>query len=197
MVILTSSKLVYRTTIEFHPHREHVARHKHPRTNAVYCSSRDALSCQNAQYFASTTHHLNCGIPVKNDKHDDKHNQRRHTHQASKLTLPPHTRHSVRLFWGLQMLDVLHSLLLFPWAYSKLQEAKCFLWPTAELHFALQAPRPSLTASSVSVCSCRPLSQISTTPRPAIPKFAPGLQSLKGVLRNQAYLQVGDDHFHV
>jgi hypothetical protein len=46
------------------------------------------------------------------------------------------------------MHDVLHSLLLFPQAYSKLQEGKCFLWPTAELHFALQAPRPSFSASS-------------------------------------------------
>ena len=43
--ILTSSKLIYWTKIEFQPHRELIAHYKHPRTNAVHCYSRGALSC--------------------------------------------------------------------------------------------------------------------------------------------------------
>ena len=46
------------------------------------------------------------------------------------------------------MHDVLHSVPLFSVAQGKLQEGECFVWLTAELHFALQAPLPSLPASS-------------------------------------------------
>ena len=94
------------------------------------------------------------------------------------------------------MRDVLHSLLLFPQAYSKLQEGKCFLWPTAELHFALQALRPSLPASSATALFLQVLVS-NLDPLPATRKFVPGLQSLQGVLRYQAYLQAGYDHFQI
>ena len=147
---------------------------------------------QYLSFYLSSSEH--CGIPVRLP--NDKHNQWRHMHQASKLTLPPHARHSVSSF-VLGRTNAWRTAQSYVVSLGLQQTAERKMFPVAYSWTALRIVSTSPLASRLLLlCSCRSLFQIST-PRPTTRKFVPGLQSPQGVLRYQTYIQVGDGHFHI
>ena len=129
--------------IEFQPHREYNAHYKCQRTNAVYCYNRGVFSCPRRALSVrlpptTRTPRHSCTFTRSKDTTNDA----THTTSFQVDTSTTDTTERPFVCSGDYKCETYCTVLLFPQAYSKLQEGKCFLWPIAELHFALLAPRP-------------------------------------------------------